>query len=458
MNKGSIYRVRIIASDYENLLRHLLGHPEGHEEGALLLAGRIRSPHGVIFLVRKVFPILKDAIITSSPVHLDVEPKFIAKVLKKARREKLSVIQAHSHPFSKTGVSFSSRDDFGEGKLFPKILQRIPGVEHAALVFGQGDNFKGRVWLPDGKTIFSISSLRVVGPVIKEISSTSKPKLPRINKLIFDRQIRALGPNGHFAIKNLTVGIVGVGGNGSQIVQALARMGVGQIIAIDPDKVENHNRSRLIGARKEDADNHIFKIEIMKRLVDEVDNNNTKFIGISEPVEHAKSLDVLKESDVIFCCTDNLNSRDLLNGFAHLYLIPVIDMGLEFQPDKNGNLYRASGYFVTIIPGYLCLHSLKIVTEKDILKEKGQAQHPGYLGKKERPAGQVIAFNGLVAYHAIAEFLNMTTGFRKSNQPTYLIIDFLKEKDNENRVTIIQPCDRCKNLFGFGEIKEMNLI
>lgn len=454
MNKAKSYHIRILEKDYKELLAHLLGNPRNYEEGAFLLAGRIRRPDIVTLLVRKVIPIPLDEIISHSLVHLDARPEFIAKVLKKARGESLSVIQVHSHPFSRIGVSFSSRDNFGERKLFPKILQRIPRVEHVALVFGQPDSFKGRVWLPDGKIIIPISLLRVVGPVIKDINPLSKPKLSQVNDSTFDRQIRALGLDSHYIIKNLTVGVVGVGGNGSQVVQALARMGVGQIIAIDPDKIEAHNRPRLIGALKEDVDKHLFKVEIMKRLVKET-NDTTKFAGISEPLQCVKSLNALKEADVVFSCTDNFASRALLNDFAHLYLIPIIDMGLEFQPDKKGNICRAGGYIATIIPGYSCLHSLKIITEKLLLEEKRQVQLRGYLGEKEEPAGQVIVFNGLVAYHAIAEFLNMIIGFRENSQPTYLVIDFLKNK--ENRIIMDQPCDRCKNFFGFGEIKEMNL-
>jgi len=452
MNRHKNYHIRILEKDYKDLLTHLLENPLGYEEGAFLLAGRIRGLDELIFLVRQVIPIPLNEIISQSSVHLDGKPEFIAKVLKTARRESLSVIQVHSHPFSKGSVSFSSRDDFGEKELFPKILQRVPGVEHVALVFGQSDNFKGRVWLPDGKTIIPVASLRLVGPVIKDISPMSKPKLYQASDPSFDRQIRVLGLNGHYTIKNLTVGIVGLGGNGSQVVQALARMGVGKIIAVDPDNVENHNIPRLIGARKEDADNRTLKVDVMKRLVEET-NNATKFIGISEPVESTKSLNALKGTNVIFCCTDNFASRDLLNNFAYLYLIPVIDMGLEFQPDKSGNICRAGGYIVTIIPGYLCLHSLNIITKEALLKEKEQTRRQGYLGEKEKPTGQVLGFNGFVAHHAIIEFLNMILGFRENSQPTYLVIDFLKNQ--EKRIMINQPCGRCKNLFGFGEIKEV---
>lgn len=453
MSKYKSYHIRILEKDYKDLLTHLLGNPLDYEEGAFLLAGRIRGLDKLIFLVRQVIPIPLNEIISQSSAHLDGKPEFIAKVLKTARRESLSVIQVHSHPFSKSSVSFSSRDNFGEKELFPKILQRVPGVEHVALVFGQSDNFKGRVWLPDGKTIIPIASLRLVGPVIKDISPISKPKLYQVSDPTFDRQIQALGLNGHYTITNLTVGIVGLGGNGSQVVQALVRMGVGKIIAVDPDNVEKHNIPCLIGARKEDTDNRALKVDVMKRLVEET-NNTTKFIGISEPVESTKSLNALKGTNIIFCCTDNFASRDLLNNFAYLYLIPVIDMGLEFQPDKSGNICRAGGYIVTIIPGYLCLHSLNIITKETLLKEKEQTQCQGYLGEKEKPTGQVLGFNGLVAYHAIIEFLNMIIGFRENRQPTYLVIDFLKNKE-KRIMTKMQPCSQCKNLLGFGEIKEV---
>ena len=44
-----------------------------------------------------------------------------------------------------------------------------------------------------------------------------------------------------------TIGIVGLGGGGSHVVQQTAHMGVGGYVNADPDVIEDTNTNRLIG-------------------------------------------------------------------------------------------------------------------------------------------------------------------------------------------------------------------
>jgi len=448
------YYVRITAPDYQTLLANLFGHPEGYEEGAFMLAGRIRLPGRLIFVVREVLPVPQDEIISHSSMHLDARPEFIARVLKRARADSLSVIQVHSHPFSRGGVGFSSRDHFGEKRLFPKIAQRVPGVEHAALLFGH-NAYAGRVWRPDGNATVPVSSLRIVGPVVRDLPPTGVTKTELAIDPIYDRQVRALGPHGHRSLQACTVAVVGTGGNGSHIVQALARMGVGCIIAVEPDLVEGSNQPRLVGSTPEDASKRVPKLEVMERLV-RAANNVTKFIGIKRPLAHHEALHAVREADFLFSCTDNFASRTLLNDLAYLYLIPLIDMGLEIQPDEKGMIRKASGYVITVIPGYPCLRCMGVVTDEALVMERKKAQRYGYLGDKDEPAAQVISFNGLVAYHAVTEFVAMVTGFRaERTRPTYQLYDFLTGGSRKAEMKPGHACTRCKELLGLADIRPL---
>ena len=44
----------------------------------------------------------------------------------------------------------------------------------------------------------------------------------------------------------MRVGIVGIGSVGSIVAETMARIGVGRVTLIDPDKVETHNLDRLL--------------------------------------------------------------------------------------------------------------------------------------------------------------------------------------------------------------------
>jgi len=68
----------------------------------------------------------------------------------------------------------------------------------------------------------------------------------------FERQIRLFGEDGQKKIQNASVAIVGAGGLGSHVVQQLGFLGVGSLIIIDPDELEETNRNRLIGVHYDD--------------------------------------------------------------------------------------------------------------------------------------------------------------------------------------------------------------
>jgi len=448
------YHIRITVRDYEALLAHLFGHPQSYEEGAFILAGRIRLPGVLIFVVREVLLVPRDEIISHSALHLDTRPEFIAKVLKRARTDNLSVIQVHSHPFSRDRVGFSGRDHFGERRLFPKIAQRVPGVEHAALVFSH-NAYTGRVWVPDNDTAVPLSSLRIVGPVIRDLAPSGTTKSKLAIDPIYDRQIRALGVEGQQSLQARTVAVIGTGGNGCHVVQALARMGVGCIIAIDPDVVEESNQSRLVGSIPADASKGVPKVKVMERLVRKA-NSGTKLIKIQRSLEHPNALQAVRRADILFSCTDNFASRALLNDLAYLYFIPLIDMGLEVQPDEKGIVRKASGYVITVIPGYPCLRCMEIVTDQALIMERKKGKGYRYLGNKDKPAPQVISFNGLVAYHAVTELVAMITGFRpKRTRPTYQTYDFLTGRNRSQCMKSIHACTRCKGLLGLADIRPL---
>ena len=64
----------------------------------------------------------------------------------------------------------------------------------------------------------------------------------------FSRTALLLGENGVERLKNSRVAVFGVGGVGSFTVEALARLGIGHITLVDPDKVAESNLNRQLVA------------------------------------------------------------------------------------------------------------------------------------------------------------------------------------------------------------------
>jgi molybdopterin/thiamine biosynthesis adenylyltransferase len=61
-----------------------------------------------------------------------------------------------------------------------------------------------------------------------------------------------LGSDAEERISDCTVGIVGLGGGGSHIVQRFAHIGFQDHVIYDDDRVEESNLNRLVGARSSD--------------------------------------------------------------------------------------------------------------------------------------------------------------------------------------------------------------
>ncbi len=68
----------------------------------------------------------------------------------------------------------------------------------------------------------------------------------------FDRQISLFGEDGQAKLRASKVAVIGVGGTGSVVVPQLALLGVGHLILVDHDEIEESNRNRHLCARQSD--------------------------------------------------------------------------------------------------------------------------------------------------------------------------------------------------------------
>ena len=81
-----------------------------------------------------------------------------------------------------------------------------------------------------------------------------------------DRQ-SFLGSESNAILDSATVGVVGLGGGGSHLVQQMAHMGIGGFVTVDPQTIEDTNTNRLIGSTLADVDAELPKTDIAERLI-----------------------------------------------------------------------------------------------------------------------------------------------------------------------------------------------
>jgi molybdopterin/thiamine biosynthesis adenylyltransferase len=411
--------LRILESDWDELIGHLLG--DGDEHAALLICGLRETHDTVTFLVRDTVLLQPEDYVDRGALHLSVAPTTLARVAKRARILDAGVIMVHSHPFP--GCVIASQIDLRtEADLCRRVLTSRTGKLAGALVVGP-DGIDGRIWTPAGAGCFG--AVDVIGDVVARYTVTShgvaassdKPPASVLSGAAGEpsgesataRQELLWGSEGQAMLRGSHVVIAGVGGTGSHAAIQLAHLRVGRLTLIDHDTVETSNLSRIIGLGPDDVGRS--KVEALASRLQRIHPGS-----VIEALE-ASVLDVdpaiLSAADVIVCATDGHGSRSLLNEIAHQYYVPVVDLGVEVVP---GNAFRAGGGVRVLRPGRGCLWcaqtlSSALVREEYLSEtERIQEAERGYLRGSTDPAPSVVALNGVVASLAVLEVCQLLVG------------------------------------------------
>ncbi|NVM30440.1 MAG: ThiF family adenylyltransferase [Candidatus Helarchaeota archaeon] len=142
--------------------------------------------------------------------------------------------------------------------------------------------------------------------------------------------------------------IGGAGGLGVIVGAILARSGIGKLIIIDRDIVEEENFNRLVynrdDAGKPKAQCLAQKLESIRNASDIAPKFHLKTEAYQEDVVAWMELEeLIQKSDIIFTCFDNEAARVELNAYATVLGKPLIDGG------TSENALR--GTIITVLPG-----------------------------------------------------------------------------------------------------------
>ena len=147
---------------------------------------------------------------------------------------------------------------------------------------------------------------------------------------------REIGKKGQEKLGNSTVAIVGLGALGSVSAELLARAGIGKLILVDRDVVELSNLQRQglfdetdVGKPKAlSAKVHLNEINSDVKIdffIDDLNCNNIKKLIPINDLNSKKNKNKIKNAvDLILDCTDNLETRFLVNDFSVKNKIPFI--------------------------------------------------------------------------------------------------------------------------------------
>jgi molybdopterin-synthase adenylyltransferase len=347
------------------------------------------------FLVREIHPASEKSYEIRTSTSAQLRPESLVPLVQRARKERLSVIFAHTHPFAEGTPAFSPVDDKGEKQLAEFLSRRVPDIPHAALVVG-----------PDGcaaRRLGSLDPLAVV-QVGNKVELLYDPAGSSSLDQRWDRQVRALGVKGQAAVQGARIAIVGVGGTGSAVAQQLAYLGVADFVLIDPDVVDETNLNRLVGATPSDVGTA--KVAVASRLIQAV-NPKASIKVVLRDVTDIEVAEALVDVDAVFGCTDSHASRAVLNQLAYQYFVPLFDLGVGIVA-KQGVVTHISGRAQMAAPGLACLVCGGIIDPDAVRRELQSAIQRAadpYITGHNEPQPAVISLNGTMASLAVTMFM-----------------------------------------------------
>ena len=225
----------------------------------------------------------------------------------------------------------------------------------------------------------------------------------------FSRQ-SFLGENSQAAIESAVVGVVGLGGGGSHIVQQLAHVGFLNYVIYDGDAADVSNLNRLVIAGEADAEAGVLKVELAKRRIlsirsdAKVETFRYRWQDDPEPLRYC---------DIAFGCVDSFAERRELEIACRRHLVPLIDIGMDVHLSGD-EPPRLGGQVILSMPGGPCMSCLEFLTEARLGRE---AAKYGAAGGKP----QVVWPNGVLASTAVGIAVNLLTDWtRKLRGPVYL--------------------------------------
>lgn len=136
---------------------------------------------------------------------------------------------------------------------------------------------------------------------------------------------RLYGSEAYALLKQLHIGVVGVGGVGSWTVEALARSGIGQITLIDYDEIAASNINRQIHALTSTFDDK--KIAVMAKRVHEI-NPECRVHAIDDFINMENMQSLLERGyDCVIDAIDSIKFKAAMINYCRRNKIPIIATG-----------------------------------------------------------------------------------------------------------------------------------
>ena len=183
--------------------------------------------------------------------------------------------------------------------------------------------------------------------------------------------LKEIKEEGQIKLLNSRVAVIGCGGLASSLLIHLTSMGVGNITIIDDDKVSLSNLPRQTIFTNKDIG--LYKVDVSKKKLEAL-NNDVSIKPVKERLNESNGHKLLKGFDIVIDCTDNFETKFLIDDLCHELNTPFVTAGVS---DYQGQV-------CTCIPskskGFKSLFSVLPINIDEKYKEEDQGVFPPSIG------------------------------------------------------------------------------
>jgi hypothetical protein len=408
---------------HERLQAHLFPG-DGLEVAAILLCSRSAGPR-VRLLVREMILVPCDTGRKRQPDFINWPGTYVEDALERAEADDLTLVFIHSHPGGQ--FDFSSLDDASDRVLMQCALANH-GAFHGSAIMIPNGAIRAR-WYGPNLTSQPIELVTVTGHNIAYWwAHDAVHGAPTSCPIAFTQAMTA--EMGH-----LTAMVIGVSGTGSIAAEQINRLGFGRVKHADFDVVEFKNLNRILNSKKSDAATRRLKVEMFVEAVE-----GYRGPGVAEALPFSiltrEAILAASQCDVLFCCVDSLEARQILDMVASAYLLPLFDVGVVI-PTRQAGITRAvadvCGRIDYVQPGRSSLKDRGVYTPETLRAEYLRRNAPeshqqeldaGYIRGILDEAPAVISLNMRAAAACVNEFIARAYPFRHEANERYARTQF----------------------------------
>jgi tRNA A37 threonylcarbamoyladenosine dehydratase len=262
----------------------------------------------------------------------------------------------------------------------------------------------------DEVVVLGKHTAETIQPTASRLPADNSGSSEEVNDQMRARQALLHQDTGNAALADADVTVVGLGGLGSLITTQLAHIGVGrgngQLTLVDPDVVEESNRSRIIGATPDDAgdpeatpDSDTVvpaqwaddidalgtpKVDVAERYISDIDPR-IRVEKVREVGESEAGIDAMATADLVISAVDQQAPRRNISQVCQQYLRPLVDAGVGINTEDALSLASR----VTVAgAGRRCLDCAGALNEDRAIHEQHGEDEPYGVG--EQPAVMTV--------------------------------------------------------------------